>query len=208
MQNGPDSESVPVSATLGQSDGADQTWGYVLMQFGHNDSKKSGHDGMWPAEDMAGEWALTHSDALTDYKWGLAINAGNSQARGHPCDSLPSPGEYVRRDAQSVPRRLPACAREAAAMAGVLSLTLYDMSVQAMNDWAPRCSPCLHGWHPHYFVRRLHPFALCGGRIRKGIPELARFLRQDASGFEVAPRLLIFLHSGHERVDASPGFGF
>jgi lysophospholipase L1-like esterase len=48
---------------------------YVLMQFGHNDSKKSGHDPMWPADDKAGDWAITHSDANTDYKWGLATNA-------------------------------------------------------------------------------------------------------------------------------------
>jgi hypothetical protein len=48
---------------------------YVFMQFGHNDSKKEGHDPMWPDDDKAGNWAVTHSEANTDYKWGLAINA-------------------------------------------------------------------------------------------------------------------------------------
>jgi lysophospholipase L1-like esterase len=162
---------------------------YVLMQFGHNDSKKSGHDGMWPAEDMAGEWALTHSDALTDYKWGLAINAVEILRRGaipvilSPITRLnmsggtpnPSHGDYPR------------AAREAAAMAGCAFIDLYAMSVQAMNGLGTQTAPRAYtdGTHTTSYGGYILSRCVVEG-IRKGIPELARFLRQDASGFEVA----------------------
>ena len=55
---------------------------YLFIQLGTNDEKKRGHDPMWPADDHAGDWIRTHSDAETDYIWELAIMAVEARRHG------------------------------------------------------------------------------------------------------------------------------
>lgn len=55
---------------------------YLFIQLGTNDEKKKGHDPMWPADDRAGDWVRTHSDASTDYIWELAIMVVEARRHG------------------------------------------------------------------------------------------------------------------------------
>lgn len=55
---------------------------YLLIQLGTNDEKARGHDPMWDADDRAGDWVRTHSDAATDYVWGLATMAVEAKRHG------------------------------------------------------------------------------------------------------------------------------
>ena len=55
---------------------------YLLIQLGTNDEKRSGHDAMWPQEDLAGDWVRTHADPEKDYVWGLATMALEAKRHG------------------------------------------------------------------------------------------------------------------------------
>ena len=55
---------------------------YLLIQLGTNDEKKRGHDPMWDAADLAGDWVRTHSDPEKDYVWGLATMALEAKRHG------------------------------------------------------------------------------------------------------------------------------
>ena len=55
---------------------------YLLIQLGTNDEKSKGHDPMWPEDDRSGDWVRTHSDASTDYVWGLATMALEAKRHG------------------------------------------------------------------------------------------------------------------------------
>lgn len=55
---------------------------YLFIQLGTNDQKSRGHDPMWPADDKAGDWIRTHSDAETDYIWELAIMVVEARRHG------------------------------------------------------------------------------------------------------------------------------
>ena len=162
---------------------------YVLMQFGHNDSKKTGHDGMWPADDKAGDWAITHSDANTDYKWGLASNAVEIMRHGgipvilspitrlNMSTGLPnaSHGDY------------PKAAQAAAELAGCAFIDLYGMSVEAMNGVGTASAPKAYadGTHTSSYGGYLLSRCVVEG-IKKVSPGLAKFIKSDAGTFDIA----------------------
>jgi lysophospholipase L1-like esterase len=161
---------------------------YVFMQFGHNDSKKTGHDGMWPAEDKAGDWAITHSDANTDYKWGLAINAAEIKRRGgipvivspitridmKTGDAKPeSSGDY------------PKAAKEAAELAGCTFIDLSSMSVEVLKALGNKNAILAYndGTHTTTYGGYIYSRCIVEG-IKKANLGLARYLTSDAGSFE------------------------
>lgn len=106
---------------------------YVMMQFGHNDLNKNGHDAMWETEDNAGNWLNTYSDALTDYKWGLATLALEVQRRGatpiivSPMTKMDMKTGIANKAGM---RDYPRGAKEAAELVGCEFIDLFTMSVE------------------------------------------------------------------------------
>ncbi len=163
---------------------------YVFMQFGHNDSKKEGHDPMWPADDKAGNWALTHSEANTDYKWGLASNAVEIMRHGGiPVIVSPitrinmSTGEVNSSSLGDYPR----AAREAAELAGCAFIDLFTMSVETMKALGSLHSPTAYsdGTHTSSYGGYLYSRCIVEG-IKKVDLDLTRYLVNDAGSFNTA----------------------
>ena len=163
---------------------------YVFMQFGHNDSKKEGHDPMWPDDDKAGNWAVTHSEANTDYKWGLAINAVEIKRRGG-IPVIVSPITRINKATGEVNSSslgdYPGAAREAAELAGCAFIDLFTMSVETINSLGTSDSPAAYadGTHTSSYGGYLYSRCVVEG-IRKAGLDLARYLVNDAGTFDTA----------------------
>jgi lysophospholipase L1-like esterase len=161
---------------------------YVFMQFGHNDSKKSGHDPMWPADDKAGDWAITHSDANTDYKWGLASNAAEIMRHGgipvivSPITRLDKVTGQVNSASHG---DYPKAAKEAAELAGCAFIDLFSMSIETMKALGPLSSPAAYadGTHTSSYGGYLYSRCVVEG-IKKANLDLARYLTGDAGVFD------------------------
>ena len=161
---------------------------YVLMQFGHNDSKSSGHDAMWPDEDEAGEWAVTHSDALTDYVWMLATNAVEIRRRGG-IPVIVSPMTRIDRQTGRENNRshgdYPEGCRRAAELAGCALIDLNAMSVELMNALSPEAVRACYTDATHSTPYGGYLFSRCIVEgIRAAVPDLARYLADDAGAFD------------------------
>jgi hypothetical protein len=161
---------------------------YVLMQFGHNDQKATGHDAMWPAEDGAGEWAVTHSDAATDYVWGLAINAVEIRRRGGIPVIVSSMTRVDRRTGQQTNHLhgdYPDACRRAAELAGCALIDLNAMSVKMIEALSPEAISAAYydDTHQSPYGGYLYSRCIVEG-IRLAVPELARHLTDDADAFD------------------------
>jgi lysophospholipase L1-like esterase len=163
---------------------------YVFMQFGHNDSKASGHDAMWPEQDEAGEWAVTHSDAATDYVWMLATNAVEIRRRGG-IPVIVSPMTRIDRQTGRENNRslgdYPAACRRAAELAGCAFIDLNTMSVELMNALPPDAVRACYTDATHSTPYGGYLFSRCIVEgIRRAVPDLARYLTDDAGTFDPA----------------------
>lgn len=161
---------------------------YVFMQFGHNDSKSSGHDGMWPADDGAGEWAMTHSDANTDYIWGLAINAVEIKRRGG-IPVIVSPITRISRQTgtHNVAGHgdYPEACRKAAELAECAFIDLTAMSVDVMNGLGTVITPTAYTDATHTSLYGGYLLSKCVVQgIRDAGLDLARYLKKDAGQFD------------------------
>jgi lysophospholipase L1-like esterase len=163
---------------------------YVFMQFGHNDSKKSGHDPMWPADDKEGDWAITHSDANTDYKWGLATNAVEIMRHGG-IPVIVSPMTRLNKATGEINSAshgdYPKAAREAAELAGCAFIDLFSMSIEAMKALGPSSALAAYadGTHTSSYGGYLYSRCVIEG-IKKAKLDLARYLTSDAGVFDPA----------------------
>lgn len=161
---------------------------YVFMQFGHNDSKKSGHDGMWPADDKEGDWALTYSDANTDYKWGLAMNAVEIKRRGG-IPVIVSPITRIDKATGQINAAshgdYPKAAREASELAGCAFIDLFSMSIETMKALGISSAPTAYvdGTHTSSYGGYLYSRCVVEG-IKKANLDLAHYLTSDAGVFD------------------------
>jgi len=160
---------------------------YVLMQFGHNDLNQRGHDAMWAVEDKAGDWVNTHADALTDYKWLLAVNAVEIKRRGG-IPVIVSPMTKMDRRTGLVNETgmgaYPQGAREAAELAGCAFIDLYAMSVEVVKGLGPQYAPAAYvdGLHTNTYGGYLLSRCVVEG-LRKAGLDLVQYLTPDAQSF-------------------------
>jgi lysophospholipase L1-like esterase len=161
---------------------------YVVMQFGHNDSKSSGHDAMWPENDKAGDWVSTHSEANTDYKWLLAVNAVEIKRRGG-IPVIVSPITRISRTAGKADLAshgdYPKAAREAAELANCAFIDLNAMSVDVMNALGTVITPAAYtdGTHTSLYGGYLLSRCVVEG-MKKANLNIVRYLRPDCDSFD------------------------
>lgn len=162
---------------------------YVFMQFGHNDLNKSGHDAMWPREDVAGDWVNTHADANTDYKWLLAAYAVEVKRRGGiPVIVSPMTKINIRTGELNVAGMgdYPKAAGEAAKLAECAFIDLNAMSVELAQALGQTLAPKAYvdGLHSNTYGGYLFSRAIVEG-IRGAKLDLARHLVDDVGTFDV-----------------------
>jgi lysophospholipase L1-like esterase len=163
---------------------------YVFMQFGHNDLNAKGHDGIWPREDTLGDWAYTHAEANTDYKWLLAAYAVEVKRRGGiPVIVTPMTKINIR-TGELNPAGLgeyPAAALEAAKLAGAACIDLNAMSVALARALGPPLAPQAYvdGLHSNTYGGYLFARCIVEG-IRQNKLGLADHLVDDAGQFDPA----------------------
>lgn len=171
---------------------------YVLIQFGTNDAKESGHDAMWPADDKAGEWSFTHADARTDYVWLLASYAVEVRRHG-AIPVIVSPMTKIDlRSGDANPASLgeyPQGAKAAAELAGCKYIDLFDMSLEVVKALGSE-SPLAYadGTHPGNFGAYLYSRCIAKGLRDAGLG-IADYLIDCAADFNPAfpePALELF----------------
>lgn len=182
---------------------------YVLIQLGTNDSNTRGHDGMWPKDDMAGEWAFTHAEAETDYIWLLATYAVEIKRKG-AIPVIVSPMTKVDLkacvpDSSGKMDRYEAGARKAAELAGCAYINLFSMSKDIVNAIGPDTAKAYHdGIHSGNYGGYL--FSRC---IAKGIKDaglgLADHLIDGAADFNPAAPLPLLKDFNVAADNALPG---
>lgn len=161
---------------------------YVLLQFGHNDLNKSGHDAMWPREDAAGDWVNTHSDANTDYTWLLAAYAVEVKRRGGvPVIVSPMTKINLRTGQLNLAGLgdYPAAARSAAELAGVAFIDLNAMSIDVVQALGESLAPKAYvdGLHTNTYGGYLFARCVVEGIRRAGL-DLAQHLGDDTGSFD------------------------
>lgn len=170
---------------------------YLFIQLGTNDQKSRGHDPMWPADDKAGDWIRTHSDAETDYIWELAIMVVEARRHG-VIPVIVSPLSKFDRKAlkpTSVMDAYGKNAGKAAELTKCAFIDLWNMSKDIINAVGEDgLKVYSDGTHTADYGGYL--FSLC---IAKGIKEnkleLAKFLSNDLIDIDTknpAPRLSDF----------------
>jgi lysophospholipase L1-like esterase len=110
---------------------------YLLMQFGHNDLNKTGHNAMWPGPE--GDWSRTYSEANTDYTRLLQEYAAEVKRHGAVPVIVSPMAKVDLKDGKSVNGLgdYPMAARNAAKEAGVAFIDLNTMSArvnEALGD--------------------------------------------------------------------------
>jgi lysophospholipase L1-like esterase len=163
---------------------------YVFLQFGHNDLNARGHDGIWPREDTTGDWAYTHAEADTDYKWLLAAYAVEVKRRGGiPVIVTPMTKINIRTGELNLAGlgAYPAAALEAAKLAGAACIDLNAMSVALARALGPTLAPQAYvdGLHSNTYGGYLFARCLVEGIRQSGLG-LAGHLVDDAGRFDPA----------------------
>jgi lysophospholipase L1-like esterase len=110
---------------------------YLLMQFGHNDLNKTGHNAMWPGPE--GDWSRTYSEANTDYERLLQEYAAQVKRHGAIPVIVSPMAKVDLKDGKSVNGLgdYPMAAGNAAREAGVAFIDLNGMSArvnEALGD--------------------------------------------------------------------------
>lgn len=170
---------------------------YLFIQLGTNDQKSRGHDPMWPADDKAGDWIRTHSDAETDYIWELAIMVVEARRHGVIPVIVSPLSKFDRKTLKptSVMDAYGKNAGKAAEMTKCAFIDLWNMSKDIINAVGEDgLKVYSDGTHTADYGGYL--FSLC---IAKGIKEnkleLVKFLSNDLIDIDTknpAPRLSDF----------------
>lgn len=154
---------------------------YLFIQLGTNDEKKKGHDPMWPADDHAGDWIRTHSDAETDYIWELAIMAVEARRHGVIPVIVSPMSKFDRKNL--VPTHVMDAygknASKAAELAQCAFIDLWGMSIDIINAVG---EDALHvysdGTHTNDYGGYLYSLCIAKGIKENGL-ELANYLVDD-----------------------------
>ena len=170
---------------------------YLFIQLGTNDQKSRGHDPMWPADDKAGDWIRTHSDAETDYIWELAVMVVEARRHGVIPVIVSPLSKFDRKTLKptSVMDAYGKNAGKAAELAKCAFIDLWSMSKDIINAVGEDgLKVYSDGTHTADYGGYL--FSLC---IAKGIKdnklELAKFLSGDLIDIDTknpTPRLSDF----------------
>ena len=154
---------------------------YLFIQLGTNDEKKRGHDPMWPADDHAGDWIRTHSDAETDYIWELAIMAVEARRHGVTPVIVSPMSKFDRRNlkATHVMDAYGKNAPKAAELAQCAYIDLWGMSIDIINAVG---EDALHiysdGTHTNDYGGYLYSLCIAKGIKENGL-DLANYLVDD-----------------------------
>lgn len=154
---------------------------YLFIQLGTNDEKKRGHDPMWPADDHAGDWIRTHSDAETDYIWELAIMAVEARRHGVTPVIVSPMSKFDRRNlkATHVMDAYGKNAPKAAELAQCAYIDLWSMSINIINAVG---EDALHvysdGTHTNDYGGYLYSLCIAKGIKENGL-DLANYLVDD-----------------------------
>lgn len=154
---------------------------YLFIQLGTNDEKKRGHDPMWPADDHAGDWIRTHSDAETDYIWELAIMAVEARRHGVTPVIVSPMSKFDRRNlkATHVMDVYGKNAPKAAELAQCAYIDLWGMSIDIINAVG---EDALHvysdGTHTNDYGGYLYSLCIAKGIKENGL-DLANYLVDD-----------------------------
>jgi len=163
---------------------------YVLLQFGTNDLNTGAgnnvHNGIWPADDHAGDWANTYVEG-EDYKNLLKQYAAEAKAKG-AIPVIVSPMTKIDRQTGAINtaglRNYPKDAIDAAKEAGIAYIDLNAMSVQvwtALGPLAPRGT--VDGLHSNTYGGYLLSRCIVEG-IKQNNFAVAKYLVDDAGVFD------------------------
>ena len=161
---------------------------YLLIQLGTNDEKSSGHDAMWPEEDLAGDWVRTHADPEKDYIWGLATMALEAKRHGMIPVIVSPMTKIDRRTATATELMTPygINARHGAELGECAYIDLWGMSrdiVSAIGQDA--LSAYSDGTHTDNYGAYLFSLCIAKGIRESGLP-LKEFLLPDTP--EIDPK--------------------
>ncbi|HVU39353.1 MAG TPA: GDSL-type esterase/lipase family protein [Opitutales bacterium] len=163
---------------------------YVFMQFGTNDLNKSGHNGIWPADDHEGDWPNTYVEG-EDYKNLLKQYAAEAKAKG-ATPVIVSPMTKINARTGEINftglRNYPKDAMDAAKEAGVAGIDLNAMSVQvdeALN-LGPQMSQVVYtaeGLHQRTYGGYLFSRCIIEG-LKQDKLDLVKYFVDDAGTFD------------------------
>jgi lysophospholipase L1-like esterase len=163
---------------------------YVFLQFGHNDLNQRGHNGIWPAADHDGDWAVTYSPANTDYKTLLKEFAGQIKDKGGmPVIVSPMTKIQIGTGELNIAGLgdYPKAAVEAAKEADVTCIDLNAMSIEVVKALGPEAArrAYVEGLHTNSYGGYILSRCIAAGIMQKKL-ELAKYLVADASSFDPA----------------------
>ena len=161
---------------------------YLLIQLGTNDEKRSGHDAMWPQEDLAGDWVRTHADPEKDYIWGLATMALEAKRHGMIPVIVSPMTKIDRRTAQATELMTPygINARHGAELGECAYIDLWAMSRQIVAALGQDALPAYSdGTHTDNYGAYLFSLCIAKGLREAGVP-LAECLLPDTPDFNPA----------------------
>ena len=146
---------------------------YLLIQLGTNDEKRSGHDAMWPEEDLAGDWVRTHADPEKDYIWGLATMALEAKRHGMIPVIVSPMTKIDRSTAKSTELMTPygINARHGAELGECAYIDLWGMSREIVSALGQDALPAYaDGTHTDNFGAYLFSLCIAKGLRESGLP--------------------------------------
>ena len=161
---------------------------YLLIQLGTNDEKRSGHDAMWPAEDLAGDWVRTHADPETDYVWGLATMALEAKRHGMIPVIVSPMTKIDRQTATSTELMTPygLNARRGAELGECAYIDLWGMSRQIVSALGQDAlAAYADGTHTDNYGAYLYALCITQGIREQNIP-LKEYLLPETPAFDPA----------------------
>ena len=161
---------------------------YLLIQLGTNDEKRSGHDAMWPQEDLAGDWVRTHADPEKDYVWGLATMALEAKRHGMIPVIVSPMTKIDRRTATSTELMTPygINARRGAELGECAYIDLWSMSRQIVSALGQDAlAAYADGTHTDNFGAYLYALCITRGIREQNLP-LQDYLLPETPAFDPA----------------------
>jgi lysophospholipase L1-like esterase len=154
---------------------------YVFMQFGTNDSKKSGNNNIYPDEDFSS----TYAPADTEFKDLLKQYAAETKAKGAiPVIVSPMGRRQDTHTANSL-GDYPKASILAATEAGCPSIDLNTLSIDVYLALGPNVGKAFNdGTHPSTYGGYLLSRVIVEG-IKADKLDIAKYLRPDTGTFDV-----------------------
>ena len=159
---------------------------YLLIQLGTNDEKSKGHDPMWDEDDRSGDWVRTHSDASTDYVWGLATMALEAKRHGMIPVIVSPMTKIDRRSAKATELMTPygQNASKAAELADCQFIDLWSISrslIEALGGDA--LLMYADGTHTDNYGAYLFSLAIANA-LKSGVMSSEGLIRDDLPSFD------------------------